>query len=102
MWWASLDCWWEGRGWKEELKNRHTRKAVLSCSCQTRNKFVGIMADKLTDTKSDGKKDVIGKLFSTYWTQAQQNPGVKDLRLLKVLNFLLVVSSGVKIFCVVL
>lgn len=65
-----MDCCWEGRGWKEELKNRHTGKAVLACSCQTRNRFVGIIAEtvKLMDTKSDGKMDVIGKLFSTYWT----------------------------------
>lgn len=65
-----MDCWWEGRGWKEELKNRHTGKAVLACSCQIRNRFVGIIAEtvKLMDTKSDGKMDVIGKLFSTCWT----------------------------------
>lgn len=49
-----MDCWWEGRGWKEELKNRHTGKAVLACSCQTRNRFVGIIAEtvKLMDTKN--------------------------------------------------
>lgn len=65
-----MDCRWEERGWKEELKNRHTGKAVLACSCQTRNKFIGIIAEtvKLMDTKSNGKKDAIGKLFSTCWT----------------------------------
>lgn len=61
---------WTVSGWKEELRNRHTGKAVLACSCQTRNKFVGIIAEtvKLMDMKSNGKKDVIGKLFSAYWT----------------------------------